>query len=123
VRFRILFDLRLRRLVTVRLLPMVYLLLLVLSGALCAGLVFLAFSVSWQLGLVAALISPVLFLTLVVLSRVGVELVLAVFELLAHADRLASVTEQMSDQLEGVAEDLPRLTFWRQPRRGAVRQD
>lgn len=106
-----LFDLQFRRLLTPRMLPTLF--VLAIGASAWAVLVYVAqgFAQSMGLGLLRLLlIGPIVFLVLVTLARVLLELCLAVFRIAVHASRMAGHTED-------IAGGLPRIQFWKTPRR------
>ncbi len=108
---RNLFDLQFRRLLTPRMLPTLFLLAIVASALWVAAYIGQGFSKSLGEGLVRLLlIGPLAFLTLVTCARIALELCLAIFRLAVHTSRMAGHTED-------IAGGLPRITFWKAPRK------
>ncbi|MDE0853096.1 MAG: DUF4282 domain-containing protein [Nevskia sp.] len=108
---RNLFDLQFRRLLTPRMLPTLFVLAIVASALWVVAYTAQGFSHSLGEGLLRLLLTgPLAFLTLVTCVRVALELCLAIFRLAVHASRMAGHTED-------IAGGLPRITFWKTPRR------
>lgn len=103
---RALFDLEFREWLTPRMVPMLYLLAIIGCGYIALDYVIEGFARSLTAGLLHLLLSPLLFLLLVTLSRVGLETCLVLFRLAAHLSEMAGHTEE-------IAGGLPRINFWR----------
>lgn len=114
---RNLFDLQFQRLLTPRMLPTLFVLAIVASALWVVAYAVQGFSTSLTDGLVRLLlVGPLAFLTLVTCARVALELCLAIFRLAVHASRMAGHTED-------IAGGLPRITFWKSPRRKGGEDD
>jgi hypothetical protein len=109
-----LMDVQFRQMLTPRMLPTIYLLGIVLAAMLTLYLIVHGFRDGWFTGLVwLLLLGPAVFLALVGALRIGLEIVLAIFRLVVHVERLDEVAHTIQGQTEEIAEDLPRIQFWR----------
>lgn len=107
-------DVQFRQMLTPRMLPTIYLLGIVLAAMLTLYLIARACREDWTSGLVWLLgLGPAVFLALVGALRIGLEFVLAIFRLVVHVERLDEVAHTIQGQTEEIAEDLPRIQFWR----------
>lgn len=108
---RNLFDLEFRRLLTPRMLPTLFGFAIVASALAVAAYVLEGFAQSSGTGLIRLFLTgPLAFLVLVVLARVALEFCLAIFRIAVHVNKMAGHTEE-------IAGGLPRIQFWRAPRR------
>lgn len=107
-------DLQFREMVTPRMLPTIYGAGLVLAALLTLYLVAVAFRDSWGEGMAwLLLLGPAVFISLVGALRIGLEFLLAIFRLALHVERLDDIAHRIHGQTEEIAEDLPRIQFWR----------
>ncbi len=107
-------DFQFRSMVTPRMLPTIYLLGIVLSAILTLYLIASGFRSSALLGVLWLIVlGPATFLALVAALRIGMEFLLAIFRLVVHVERLDDVAHRIQGQTEEIAEDLPRIQFWR----------
>jgi hypothetical protein len=107
-------DMQFRQMLTPRMLPTIYLLGIVLAAMLTLYLIAHGFRDGWFTGLAwLLLLGPAVFLALVGALRIGLEIVLAIFRLVVHVERLDEVAHTIQGQTEEIAEDLPRIQFWR----------
>lgn len=108
---RQLFDMEFRRLLTPRMLPTIYLLAMLASAYGVVAYAIQGFAQSTTLGLVRLLlIGPVAFFVLVTLSRIALELCLVAFRIAVHVNEMAGHTEDL-------AGSMPRIQFWKTPRK------
>lgn len=108
---RNLFDLEFRRLLTPRMLPTLFVFAIVASAVVVAGYVLAGFSESFGTGLFRLVLTgPLAFLVLVVVARVTLEFLLAIFRIAVHVNKMAGHTEE-------IASGLPRIQFWKPTRR------
>lgn len=107
-------DLQFREMVAPQMLPTLYQFGILLSMILTVYLVICAFGRSTGAGVIWLLaLGPALFLALVTGLRIGLEVLLAIFRLVVHVERLDEVAHQIQGQTEEIVEDLPRIKFWR----------
>ncbi len=107
-------DVQFRQMLTPRMLPTIYLLGIVLAVMLTLYLIASGFRDSWRAGLLWLLVlGPAVFLALVGALRILLEFLLAIFRLVVHVERLDEVAHTIQGQTEEIAEDLPRIQFWR----------
>ena len=108
-----LFDVRMRTVLSSRMLPLIYTFMLVLSAIGVLYLTLSAFERSLPDGLLwLLLMGPALFLAVVITTRVVLELVLAAFRIAVRVEQVQATTENIAGSTE-VFSDLPRITFWR----------
>ncbi len=110
---RQLFDFEMREIVTTRMLPLIYRVAVIAMAALVVLGVATAFIQSMWLGLVWVLFGPLVFLILVVVVRVFLEFVMAVFRMLVYIEILDRRTSTIEGHTEEVVRDLPRIQFWK----------
>lgn len=110
---RQLFDFDMRQIVTTRMLPLIYRVAVLAMAALVVLGIVTAFIQSWMAGLVWLLFGPVVFLILVVVVRVFLEFVMAVFRMLVYIEILDRRTSTIQGHTEEVVQDLPRIQFWK----------
>ena len=110
---RSLFDFDMREIITTRMLPLIYRFAVVSMAALTILGVVTAFIQSLWLGLTWLLFGPVVFLMLVVVVRVFLEFVMAVFRMLVYIEILDRRTSAIAGHTEEVVQDLPRIQFWK----------
>ncbi len=110
---RNLFDFEMREIVTTRMLPLIYRLAVIAMGALVLLGIASAFIQSFWLGLVWLVFGPAVFLILVVVVRVFLEFVMAVFRMLVFIEILDRRTSAIEGHTEEVVQDLPRIKFWK----------
>lgn len=108
-----LFDFEMREIITTRMLPLIYRVAVVAMAALVVLGVVTAFLQSPWLGLVWLLFGPVVFLILVVVVRVFLEFVMAVFRMLVYIEIIDRRTSKIEGHTEEVVQDLPRIQFWK----------
>lgn len=102
-----LFDVRMRSVVTVAALPILYALGLVIFAAGYVVLVVRGFQAGMLTGLFyMAVAGPVLFVAAVASLRMVLEFMLVIFRLSAQMDAVVQQTRE-------IAVDLPRLNFWK----------
>ena len=110
---RSLFDFEMREIVTTRMLPIIYRFAVLAMAALTVLGVITAFLQSFWAGLVWLLFGPVVFLMSVVVVRVFLEFVMAVFRMLVYIEILDRRTSAIEGHTEEVVQDLPRIQFWK----------
>ncbi|MGQ0700004.1 MAG: DUF4282 domain-containing protein [Panacagrimonas sp.] len=110
---RNLFDFEMRQIITTRMLPLIYRVAVLAVGALVVLGVVTAFLQSFWLGVVWTLFGPVVFLAVVVVVRVFLEFVMAVFRMLVYIEILDRRTSTIEGHTEEVVQDLPRIQFWK----------
>lgn len=77
------------------------------------------FRQSWWLGAVWLFVAgPALFLAVVTAVRVFLEFVMTVFRIAFFLESMGSQVDSLAGQTEEIAEDLPRIQFWRSRKRG-----
>lgn len=108
-----LLDLDMREIVTTRMLPLIYRFAVIAMGALVLLGIVTAFIQSPWMGLVWLLFGPVVFAILVVVVRVFLEFVMAVFRLLVLVETLDRRTSTIELHTDEVVRDLPRIRFWK----------
>ncbi len=115
---RNLFDVQFTTVVTTRMVPAIYSMALILSAlATLYGIVW-AFDSSWLLGAVwLLLIGPAIFLGLITTVRVLLEFVLTVFRIAVALESVGGQVDSIAGQTEEIAEDLPRIRFWKTRRK------
>ena len=102
-----LLDLEFRQLLTPRMVPTLYLLGILASGYGVVAYAVDGFSQSLTLGLVRLLlIGPIALIVLVTLTRVALELCIAIFRIAVHVNELAG-------HAEDIAGGIPRISFWK----------
>lgn len=110
---RNLFDFEMREIVTTRMLPLIYRFAVMAMAALVVLGVVTAFIQSVWMGLTWMLFGPIVFLILVVVVRVFLEFVMAVFRMLVYIEILDRRTSTIEGHTEEVVQDLPRIQFWK----------
>lgn len=110
---RNLFDFEMREIITTRMLPLIYRFAILAMGVVVALGVATAFVQSLWLGLIWLVLGPVVFLILVVVVRVFLEFVMAVFRMLVYIEILDRRTSTIEGHTEEVVQDLPRIQFWK----------
>lgn len=110
---RNLFDFEMREIITTRMLPLIYRFAVLSMAALVVLGVVTAFIQSVWMGLVWLLFGPIVFLILVVVVRVFLEFVMAVFRMLVYIEILDRRTSKIEGHTEEVVQDLPRIQFWK----------
>lgn len=110
---RNLFDFEMREIVTTRMLPLIYRFAVMAMAALVVLGVVTAFIQSIWMGLTWLLFGPIVFLILVVVVRVFLEFVMAVFRMLVYIEILDRRTSTIEGHTEEVVQDLPRIQFWK----------
>ena len=110
---RSLFDFEMREIITTRMLPIIYRFAVLAMAALTVLGIITAFLQSFWAGAVWLLFGPVVFLMLVVVVRVFLEFVMAVFRMLVYIEILDRRTSTIEGHTEEVVQDLPRIQFWK----------
>lgn len=116
--FREVFDFQFRSFVTTRMLPSIF--AVGVLNALVVALYFtvLGFQTSVAMGVAWVLLfGPVTFLGIVLSLRVVLEVVLVLFKLTVQVDNIQGMASRIEGRTEVIVEDLPRIQFWRSPRR------
>lgn len=108
-----LFDFEMREVVTTRMLPLIYRVAIVALAAASLLGVATAFAQSFWLGVIWLVVGPVIFLALIVVVRVMLEFVMAVFRMLVYIEILDRRTSTIEGYTEEVVHDLPRIQFWK----------
>lgn len=104
---RQLFDLQMRTVLTTRMLPVIYGLGIGFSACLAVYLTVMAFAERWYAGVFwLVLAGPLTFLVAVTALRVVLEFVLSVFRVAVHVEAVVAQTREIAD-------DLPRIQFWK----------
>lgn len=111
-----LFDFSMSEIITTRMLPIIYGFAVVSVGALVIFAIVTAFISSVWSGLAWLLFGPIVFVGLVVLVRVLLEFVMAVFRMLVYIEILDKRTSTIEEHTEEVVQDLPRIRFWKSGR-------
>lgn len=106
-------DLRFGIVLTPVLLPMIYRAVAVLAVVLGLGVIVAAAVQAWWLGLFAALVVPVAVAVVIGLARIGCELLWYLNELHEDVSQIAARTSRLEGVLNGLADDMPRLSFLR----------
>lgn len=106
-----------REVVTTQMLPLIYQAAVYAIGAAVVLAIVTAFIDSVWMGLAWLLFGPVLFLAMVVVVRVFLEFVLAVFRILIYIEILDRRTSSIQEHTGEVVQDLPRIQFWKSFRR------
>lgn len=113
-----LFDLQMRQMVTTRMLPLIYGSGIALAALLSLYSILWAFEQAWWQGIAwLVIVGPALFFAVLITIRVLLEFVLTVFRIFVFLEALGSQIEGIADQTEDIAQDLPRIMFWRGLRR------
>lgn len=120
---RSLFDFEMREIITTRMLPLIYRFAVLAMAAIVALGVVTAFVRSLWLGLAWLVLGPVVFMILVVIVRVFLEFVMAVFRMLVYIEILDRRTSTIQGHTEEVVQDLPRIQFWKSFRRRPAGRD
>lgn len=105
---RALFDFSFSEFVTTRLIKLLYGIGVLLAAVAALVVVVGGFSDSASVGVVALILSPVVFLAFVILVRVYLELVIVVFRIAEHARDLARTQEIPVDSADGPERDRVR---------------
>ncbi len=87
------FDLSFSEFVTTRVIRILYILGMVVAGLLTLTLIGSAFSSGFMVGLVALILSPVLFLIYTLLARIWCEMIIVVFRIAENTGRLAQASQ------------------------------
>lgn len=92
--FSSLFDLSFSEFITTRIIKLLFVLLIIMSGIMALGMIVSGFaSKSGAIGILALLLSPVVFLIYVVMARVWLELVIVAFRIAENTSRLVKMQE------------------------------
>jgi len=111
-------DLEFHTIVTTSLLPLVYRVSLSAIAILVLGLVARGFNQSTRDGLLwLFVLGPAIFLGSVTVLRVFLEFVISIFRIAVHVEYVSRRLVDIADQTEEIAEDLPRIRFWRRRER------
>lgn len=113
--FEGLFDMQFRTIITTRMMPTVYGLVMVLAVLICAFFTVDAFLTSWTRGVLwLFLLTPAIFLSIVVTTRIVLELVLVIFSLLTYVDQTVDIVVKIAGQTdEIVTTGLPHMPLLR----------
>ncbi len=112
--FHGLIDVQLRSVVTTKMAPVIYIFLVAGAGAVDFYLMLQAFQHSLGFGLVyLLLILPLTFIAAVIAVRVGMEVILSIFRILVNMESMMGQMNTLRGQTEAIAEDMPRIQFWR----------
>lgn len=114
---RELLDFQMREVITTRMLPLIYATAVASAGVLVLFQIALAYLESLKHGVVWTLLGPLLFFSMVITLRVGLEFVMVVFRLAVMVDEVTLRTRTIVDHTETVVEDLPRIQFWKMGRK------
>jgi len=95
-------DWRFNRYLTMQLLPLFYVLLVFGSFVVIASLVVACFYLSVWLGLVAAIIGPIMFLLTFAIIRAALEYLIMAHRIMRIIERMDSLPDQVSDLSERV---------------------
>jgi hypothetical protein len=110
---RNLFDVQMRTVITSRMLPLIYAILIALDAVGVLYLIWLAFQRSLRDGLLwLCIIGPALFLAVLIAVRVVLELVMAAFRIAVRVEQVEVTAQSIAGRTE-VLSDLPSITFWR----------
>jgi hypothetical protein len=110
---RNLFDVQMREVITSRMLPLIYTLLIAFDGIAVIYFIWLAFQRSLRDGLLwLCIIGPALFLAVVITVRIILELVMAAFRIAVRVEQVEETAQSIAGRTE-VLSDLPSITFWR----------
>lgn len=110
---RQLVDFEMSEIITTRMLPLIYRFAVLAMGALVLLGILTAFIQSPWMGLAWLVFGPIVFLILVVIVRVLLEFVMAVFRLLVLVETLDERTSTIELHTDEVVRDLPRIRFWK----------
>jgi len=113
--FEGLFDMQFRTIITTRMMPTIYALVMVLAVLICAFFTVDAFLVSWTRGVLwLFLVTPAIFLSIIVTTRIVLELILVIFTLLTYVDQTVDIVVKISGQTdEIVTTGLPHMPLVR----------
>jgi hypothetical protein len=113
--FEGLFDMQFRTIITTRMMPTIYGLVMALAVLVCAFFTVEAFLASWTRGILwLFLLTPAIFLSIVVTTRIVLELVLVIFTLLTYVDQTVDIVVKISGQTdEIVTTGLPHMPLLR----------
>ncbi|MEQ1439387.1 DUF4282 domain-containing protein [Fontimonas sp. SYSU GA230001] len=107
-------DVQFSEMLTPRLLPTIYGLGIVFAALLTLYRIAMGFRESWGQGVAwLVIVGPATFLAVVGALRIGLEFMLAIFRVVVHVERLDEIAHRIHGQTEEIAEDLPRIQFWR----------
>lgn len=110
---RNLFDVQMREVITSRMLPLIYTILIAFDGIGVIYLVWLAFQRSLRDGLLwLCIVGPALFMAVVITVRIILELVMAAFRIAVRVEQVEATAQSIAGRTE-VLSDLPSITFWR----------
>jgi hypothetical protein len=98
---------------TPRLLPVAVQTLMLLVAIAGCGLIVVAMTTAWWLGLSALLVVPVVVVLTFALIRIGAEMVLAVLNMSARVTEMADRLPGLESTVGGMASDMPKLGFLR----------
>ena len=90
--FASLFDFSFTEFITTKLIKFLYGLGMLLAGLMAVGLIIAGFASHWAVGLLALVLSPLIFLLYVIAVRVWLELVIIVFRIAEHTAEIAKNT-------------------------------
>jgi hypothetical protein len=83
-----LFDLSFSELVTTKLVKIFYVMAIFFSGLISLAMLIGGFSDSFGSGLVALVVSPIVFFAQILFARIGMEMTIAVFKIAENTSRL-----------------------------------
>ena len=86
--FAALFDFSFDNFITIKLTKVIYIIGIVASGLGTLGFIISGFTQGFGSGLMALIVGPLLFLLWVVLVRIGLELIIAVFKIAENTSAL-----------------------------------
>ncbi|MBO9470027.1 DUF4282 domain-containing protein [Endozoicomonas sp. G2_2] len=110
-------DLRFETVVTTQMVPTIYTLGLVFSALSTLYMIAWGFGQSLWIGSAwVVVLGPAMFLALAITIRVLLEFVLTVFRIAFFLEALGGRIDSIAGQTEEIAEDLPRIRFWRSRR-------
>ena len=90
--FASLFDFSFTEFITTKLIKFLYFLGMVVAGLMAVALIIGGFASHWAMGLLALVLSPLIFLLYVIAVRVWLELVIVVFRIAEHTAEIAKNT-------------------------------
>lgn len=115
---RELFDFQFRSFVTTRMLPSIFVIGVINAGVIAVYFTVLGFQASTGMGVAWVLLfGPVTFLGIVLALRVVLEVVLVLFKLTVQVETIQGMASRIEGRTEVIVEDLPRIQFWRSPKR------
>ena len=90
--FASLFDFSFTELITPKLIKFLYGIVMLLNAVVAVGFIIGGFASHWAMGILALVLSPLIFLFFTIYARVFLELIIIVFRIAQHTEEIATNT-------------------------------